>query len=221
MSAESPTGTPISQETDDGDEAQVRRFIEDASKKAAAETPGIDPDAIVAKVLEGLTPQLNSLVDKRVGGFQQALAENQRVIEDQASKLREYEAAGLSEDERAALAQKERDEEMEQIRLERDILLLKEKFPKGAEAYQRLISDEHVTAEQQIALLDQLLSAQGVQTAPAAPAAPAAPEVPVDHNNPQRTLSPDAEVTDDGQVMSEEIAMATLRATPRWPGIDG
>lgn len=214
MSVESPTGAPISQSEEDKDEAATRAFIEAASKKAAAESPGIDPDAIVAKVMESLSPRLNDLLDKRVAGFQSALTESQRVTQEQASKLREYEIAGMSEDERSAVAQQERDEEVERLRLENELFRLRDKHPAGAAAYQRLLEAD-MSAEQQVALLDQLLTAKGEQPTPTPTPQPA---VLSDRNNPANTLPADTEVAEGGIVMNEDIAMATLKATPRWPG---
>lgn len=205
------------------DDSQASAFVAEAAREAAAEAvgaaqgPGIDQEAIVRKVLEGLTPQINTLLDKRVSGFQQMIEAERREKSELASKLREFEVAGLSEDERSALAQQERDEEVERLRLENELFRLQEQHPKGATIYRRLI-EPGLTAQQQVALLDELIAGAAGGPAPS-PTPPATPEVrgtvPVDRNNPAHNLGDDVEVLPNGEIMSDEVADRILR-TERW-----
>lgn len=204
----------------DNDDDPSSAFIEDAARQAAADVAatgqGIDQEAIVRKVLEGLTPQINGLLDKRVSGFQQMIEAERREKSELASRLREFEVAGLSEDERSALAQQERDEQLERLQLENEILRLQGQHPKAVTVYQRLI-EPGLTAQQQIALLDELLSGSGTP-APSPTPAPA-PEVrgtvPVDRNNPAHGISGDVEVMENGEIMTDELADRILQ-TQRW-----
>ncbi len=206
----------------DPDESQTSAFIESAARQAAqdatgaANGQGIDQNAIVKQVVEALTPQINTLLDKRVAGFQQMLAAKDATIEEERSKLREFEVAGLSEDERSALAQQERDEEVDRLRLENELFRLQEQHPKGASIYRRLI-EPGLSAQQQVALLDELIAGAG-EPAPS-PTPPATPEVrdtvPVDRNNPVHAVPGDVEVLPNGEIMTDEIADRILR-TERW-----
>lgn len=200
------------------DDSSAAAFIAGAAREAAAEgaagSPGIDQSAIVAQVLAGLTPQINTLLDKRVSGFQQMLQSEKAEKQELANRLREFEVAGLSEDERSTLQQQERDEEVERLRLENELFRLQEQHPKGATLYRRLI-EPGLTAQQQVALLDELL---GTNPAPS-PTPPATPEVrdtvPVDRNNPAYSVPGDVEVLPNGEIMSDEVADRILR-TERW-----
>jgi hypothetical protein len=215
---------PLGQIADDDDDS-ASAFIESAAREAAADASaagpqGIDQDAIVNQLLEKLSPQLNGLLDKRVSGFQQLLERERTQREEAESKLREFEVAGLSEDERLALQQQERDEEVERLRLENELFRLQEQHPKGATIYRRLL-EPGLTAQQQVALLDEMLAAQGGGQSPAPSPTPPAPTpegggtVPVDRNNPAHNVGEDVMVLPNGEIMSDEIADRILR-TERW-----
>lgn len=204
------------------DDSSANAFIESAAREAAAEgaagPKGIDQSAIVAQVLAGLTPQINTLLDKRVSGFQQMLQAEKAEKQQLSERLREFEVAGLSEDERSTLQQQERDEEVERLKLENELFRLQDQHPKGSSAYRRLI-EPGLTAQQQVALLDELLAGSGGTPAPsqtpAAPAPEARDTVPVDRNNPAYSVPGDVEVLPNGEIMSDEVADRILR-TERW-----
>jgi hypothetical protein len=202
------------------DRDDAAAFIESATREAAADAaqnPGIDQEAIVKQVLAGLTPQINSLLDKRVSGFQQMLEAERTEKQELANRLREFEVAGLSEDERSALQQQERDEEVERLRLENELFRLQEQHPQGAAIYRRLI-EPGLDASQQVALLDELISGAAAAAAPSPTPAPtpgASDTVPVDRNNPVHQVAGDVEVLENGEIMTDEIADRILR-TERW-----
>jgi hypothetical protein len=203
------------------DDSQTSAFIAAAAREAAADAagaaqgPGIDQSAIVKQVLEGLTPQINTLLDKRVSGFQQMIEAERREKSELAARLREFEVAGLSEDERSALAQTERDEEVERLRLENELFRLQEQHPRGATIYRRLI-EPGLTAQQQVALLDELLGTGTPAPSPTPPATPEARDtVPVNRNNPAHGYGSDVEVLENGEIMTDEVADRIL-STQRW-----
>lgn len=208
----------------DEDKDPTSAFIESAAREAAADraagATGIDQDAIVKAVVEAMTPQINTLLDKRVSGFQQMLAQKDEALQESQQRLREFEIAGLSEDERSALQQQERDAEIERLRLENELFRLQEQHPRGATIYRRLL-EPGLTAQQQVALLDELLGQQQSSAAPAPSPTPPAPTpeaggtVPVDRNNPAHSLGSDVEVLPNGEIMTDEVADRILR-TERW-----
>lgn len=174
----------------------------------ATEAPTTEQEAPATAAFDPkeLESRFTQMLDKRVGDFQRMISERETQIADLQRQLK---TASMSEEEREQLTAQERDEEVERIRMENELLKLGQQYPDEVKIVQRMLEGQSVS-DYVTALRESLAAAKPQQPEPEQEVSD------VDKNNPPSTPASSQDTRDmislpDGRMVTREQGVEMLR----------
>lgn len=172
-------------------------------------SPAGTPDAGAAdieKIRQEAIAKANADAEERIKGFQRLIAERDTRERELTRQLEEQRIAALPDSDREMELARRRDQEVDRLRAENELLKLMPEFPDVFPDFQRLLAASDSKA--QLEFLRKLKQPQA-STPPTQAPAPAS----VDPNNPAGIES--GLILSDGTPMSADLAERVLRSASR------